>query len=403
AIHDSGGERAHLIDIADDAGVRFADISEPTRAALAATLEPGLPAVNPLDAWGTGTDFDSIFYDCMSALLDDDDTAALAFVVDLKRDDPDSSYVGVATKVFESTAKPFAVVGNLASAIDPDTALALRNSGVPVLEDTAYGLAAFAHLFAYRDHRGLSPARDPAPVAGDVVERWRKRLAEPEVAGAARRDRRANALSEAESLALVGDYGIPVAATSVVSNRQAAVEAARAIGLPVALKSSERLAHKSDAGAVLLGLPDEAAVAAAYDHLAARFGPRATVQAMAPPGVELALGIVNDEQFGPLVLAAAGGVLVELLDDRALALPPLDTARARRLVDRLQVRRLLDGPRGTPPADVGALDDALLRLSRIALDLGRELAALDVNPLICGPGGCVAVDALAIPALTSSR
>jgi hypothetical protein len=113
--------------------------------------------------------------------------------------------------------------------------------------------------------------------------------------------------------------------------------------------------------------------------------------------VELALGVVRDPQFGPVVLVAAGGVLIEVLRDRRPALPPLDKDRAAALIDRLSVRPLLDGARGAPPADVGAVARAVVRLSRLALDLGDDLDALDINPLIAGPGGCVAADALMVP------
>jgi hypothetical protein len=118
---------------------------------------------------------------------------------------------------------------------------------------------------------------------------------------------------------------------------------------------------------------------------------------MAPPGVELALGIVRDAQFGPLVMVAAGGILVELLHDRRLAFPPLDARAARRLVDGLRARPLLDGLRGTPAADVDAIAAALERLSVLAGDLGDLLVALDVNPVIVSAEGCLAVDALVLP------
>jgi acyl-CoA synthetase (NDP forming) len=117
---------------------------------------------------------------------------------------------------------------------------------------------------------------------------------------------------------------------------------------------------------------------------------------MAPPGVELSLGVVRDPQFGPLCMVGAGGVLIEVLRDRQFALPPLDRSRARRLIDRLSIRPLLDGVRGAPPADVDAVADALVRVSALALDLGDVIEALDVNPLIAGPAGCVAVDAMVI-------
>jgi hypothetical protein len=129
----------------------------------------------------------------------------------------------------------------------------------------------------------------------------------------------------------------------------------------------------------------------------ARLGPDALVAETAPAGVELALGIVRDEQFGPLVKVAAGGLLVEVVGDRRFAFPPIDRPRAARLLDRLWARRMLDGVRGAPAADGEAVVDAMVRLSELALDLGDSLDALDVNPLIAGPDGCMAVDALVAP------
>jgi acetate---CoA ligase (ADP-forming) len=156
------------------------------------------------------------------------------------------------------------------------------------------------------------------------------------------------------------------------------------------------VAHKSEVGGVVLGLDRPDRLAAAYADLSGRLGPRVLVAAMAGPGVELALGVVADPQFGPLVMVAAGGVLVEVLADRRFALPPVDHRRAMAMLDRLVVRPLLDGARGTPPADLDAVADAVASLSTLALDLGDRLAALDVNPLVAGPSGCVAVDALVV-------
>jgi acetate---CoA ligase (ADP-forming) len=138
-------------------------------------------------------------------------------------------------------------------------------------------------------------------------------------------------------------------------------------------------------------------LAAAYADLAERLGPRVLVAASAGPGVELALGVVADPQFGPLVMVAAGGILVEVLGDRRFALPPVDHGQAMAMLDRLAVRPLLDGVRGRPPADLDAVTQAVVDLSVLAVDLGHRLAALDVNPLVAGPDGCVAVDALVVP------
>jgi acyl-CoA synthetase (NDP forming) len=390
SVHDSGGERAHFIDVAADQGVRFGDISSETRRRLEAVLEPGLPAVNPLDAWGTGREYERIFSECIRALLDDPDTAALAFAVDLSGEDLEPGYSRVALEIARGTEKPFAVLSNLRSAIDHERAAELRAAGVPVLEGTATGLAAFRALFDLRDHRALPPLRAPVPVAEEVRERWRARL-EDRAAGDA-----GGPWTEAEGLALLRDYGIPVAAFETASTAGDVVGVAERIGWPVALKAAG-VSHKTEADGVRLGIADRAQLQAAYEDMSARLGPEVLVSAMAAPGVEIALGVVRDPQFGPVVLAAAGGELVEVLGDRRLALPPLDEPRARRLLDRLRIRPLLDGVRGRPPADVDAVVDAVVRLSVLAADLGDRLEALDVNPLICGPGGCVAVDALVVP------
>jgi hypothetical protein len=118
--------------------------------------------------------------------------------------------------------------------------------------------------------------------------------------------------------------------------------------------------------------------------------------ATAPAGPELALGIVRDPLLGPVVVVGAGGILVEVLADRAVGLPPLDLAGAHRLLDRLAVRPVLDGVRGAPAADVDAVASAVVALSGLAGELGEAVEALDVNPLRCGPWGALALDALVV-------
>jgi len=389
SVHDSGGERALFVDMANDLGVPFAAITEQTRAAIDDTLDPGLEATNPLDAWGTGIDADRIFRESFLVMHEDPDTAALAFVVDLTRQgEPyDEGYLQVAKDVFEATTKPFCIVSNLASAVALEEAAYLRDAGIPVLEGTRSGLVALRALIAQRDSADRPPLEAPTPVAEGVRDRWRQRLGE------------GTEVDELEGLQLLADYGIPVIPSREAGSVAVAVGAANELGWPVAIKTAAPgVQHKSDVGGVALGLADADALRTAYEDIAARLGPRVVVAPMAPSGVEVALGVVRDLTFGPLVLVAAGGVLVELMKDRQLALPPLDEHRARSLIDRLRSRPLLDGVRGAPAADVASLAFAISRLSVLASDLGDLIAALDVNPMIVAPGGCVAVDALVIPA-----
>jgi acetate---CoA ligase (ADP-forming) len=388
SVHDSGGERALLADLAHDLEVPFSAISDATLARIDEVLDPGLVAENPLDAWGTGIDAERIFRDALIALHDDDDTAAVAFAVDLTRQgEPyDAGYLQVAADVHASTTKPFCVLSNLPSAVALEEAAWLRGIGIPVLEGTASGLAALRMMLRHRDHGARPPLSPPEPPPADVLARWRTRLATGDDIG------------ELGGLQLLSDFGIPVIPAHAAGDQDEAVAAADALGYPVVLKTAApQIQHKSDAGGVVLGLRDRDALRAAYSDLAERLGSAVTVAATADAGVEMALGVVADPQFGPLVLVAAGGVWIELLHDRTLALPPLDATRARELIDRLAVRPLLEGARGATPANVDALADAVARLSLIATSLGDLMAGLDVNPVIVSPSGCVAVDALVIP------
>lgn len=385
AVHDSGGEREMLVDLAQPLGVRLAAIGATTKERLAGRLEPGLEAYNPLDAWGTGRDFVSIFTECLSALMDDPDVALGILFADIR----DHYYVSegfaqACLDVAGRTIKPVALATNFSAVRHDSLAFRLSRAGIPVLDGTVPALKAARHAMAYRDFLAR-PAITPPAVPGAVRRAWRIRLDH----GAA--------LDERDALALLADYGIATPSTRVVESVDEAVAAARTISGAVALKTAEaHVRHKTEVAGVRLGLIGDEEVRAAYLDLCRRLGPRVLVQRMTAPGVELALGMVCDPQFGPLVMVGAGGTLVELLRDMRHALPPLGEETARRLIDGLAIRPLLDGARGRPAVDLAALADTVARFSVLAADVGDRIAEMDVNPLIAGPAGCVAVDALIV-------
>jgi acetate---CoA ligase (ADP-forming) len=388
SIHDSGGERALFVDLATEHDVPIAGVSEATLGRIAATLDPGLEAANPLDAWGTGIDADRIFRESFAAFHDDDDVAAMAFVVDLTRQgEPyEEGYLQVARDVWTSTAKPFCLLSNLSAAVAADEARMLRDDGIPVLEGTTSGLLALKHLLDDASKRARAAPTKPRLVPEDVRSAWRSRLGE------------ATPVRELEALRLLADYGVPTVAARSAESVSAAADAAEEVGYPVALKTAApEVAHKTDADGVRLDISNAEDLRMAYEDVSARLGPSVSITAMAAKGVEMHLGIVNDPMFGPLVLVAAGGVMVEVLRDRALGLPPLDDAAALRLIDRLKIRPILDGVRGAAPSDVAALAHAVSRMTVLADDLGDLIDAIDVNPVIASPTSCVAVDALVVP------
>jgi acetyltransferase len=218
-------------------------------------------------------------------------------------------------------------------------------------------------------------------------------------------------LTEFESKQLLAAYGIPTVETRVARDEAAAVAAADTIGYPVVIKLwSETITHKTDVGGVQLNLGDADAVRRAFVAIVAAVTLRAgaghilgvTVQPMIRrDGYELIVGSTTDPQFGPVLLYGTGGQLVEVFRDRALALPPLNTTLARRMMELTRIDAALDGVRGRPPVDRAALEQLLVRFSRLVVEQ-RWIREIDVNPLLAAPGpdGLLALDArvLAHPA-----
>ncbi|MGH3156779.1 MAG: acetate--CoA ligase family protein, partial [Streptosporangiaceae bacterium] len=399
-IHDSGLERAHVADVAERVGVPFAAIGERTRERLTALLDPGLEAANPLDMWGTGRDAQQQLTESMLAMADDPAVGAVALAVDLVPEfDGDDSYQLALLTAAGRISKPLAVLAGLPASVDPVAAARLRAAGVPVLEGTRTGLLALRHLLghaAWTPPRSAPPARPPRLLSPCSPSPF-PAVPEPDPA---RRRRWLDALARgplggAEQYGLLRDYGIPAVAVRPAASREAALAAAEEIGYPVVLKTDEpAIAHKSDVGGVLLGLDGAGALAAAYQDLAARLGPRVLVCQAAAPGTELVVGIAADPALGPLIVTGAGGVLAELLADRVVALPPVDTSGALRVLSRLRASAVLAGLRGQPPADLASIAGVIAGVSAIATELGGQLGGLDVNPLICGPAGAIAADVL---------
>lgn len=379
-VHDSGAERVLVADVAERLGVAFAPLGPTAVDRLTGLLDPGLEATNPLDVWGSGADTEQLFGDCLAALADDPAVGAVALAVDLVEEyDGDESFPHALETLLTRTEKPVAVLANVPSAVDQTTARHLRSLGIPVLEGTTSGLRALGHLLA-------TPPRPRPEVVIDPVrqQRWCQRLA----AGPD--------LGTAEWTDLLDDYGIGVVPGAVARSLAEAVAVAERIGWPVAVKTAEpEVHHKTEADGVRLGLGDRGTVATAYDDLARRLGPQVLVQRQVT-GVEMALGIWRDPLLGPLVIVATGGILVELLADRAVALPPVDRTTAADMVTGLRAARLLSGYRGSAPVETGAVVDAVVALGQLAVELGDQLEAVDLNPVVVGPDSALVVDALVL-------
>ena len=387
AILDSGGKRELLIDLAADSKLPIARISDKTSAILAQHLEPGLLPINPLDFWGSGYDWKNRFITNMVALAEDPDTALCVFSGFLGWSGIDT-YCDVIIAAAKRTDTPLGVLTDFKRHTDQRSIARLNAVRIPVLVGEHSALSAIRAVMRYRNFCARPDEAPPPPSPPPVKERWVRRL---EAGGT---------LDEAQSAALLADYGIPTPPMEVVDTQASLLAAANEFGYPLVLKTASGIAHKTDADGVVLNVKDEASLKLSYADLASRLGPRVLVTPFfAEPGVEMALGVLNDPIAGMLVMLGAGGTLVELLDDKACVLAPSNEYEVRTVIDALRIRPLLDGVRGAPALDINGLVDVAVRLSVLAADLRDVIGEIDINPVHVGAHGCVCLDALVVSLL----
>lgn len=208
-------------------------------------------------------------------------------------------------------------------------------------------------------------------------------------------------LTEVAAKELLAAHGIPVVPTALARSSAEAVRLAKQVGFPVVLKvASPDIVHKSDVGGVHLNLLNVSQVGRAYReimtsvraHLPQAAIDGITVQRMANPGIEVVAGLARDRTFGPVVMFGLGGVFVELLNDVAFRVVPLRPKDARAMIRDIRGVAMLQGYRGAPPVDVGALEEILLKLSTLA-EQRPDISEIDLNPILAYPDGALAVDA----------
>jgi len=389
---DSGGMREQMVDLAEHYELRFAQISEATTQVLRANLEAGLEAINPMDGMGAlGNRSARTFLECGKALLDDADTALLSFEFEF-RDDfchyPE--LFDVARQLASYNDKPVVLVNSCSFASITRTAVELVAQGVPVINGIDLAMRAIRNLMQYRD--GSEIEADPeSPTPGiqfdaALLQRWSHQLAG------------LSSCDEVTSLRLMADFGLPCVSLAVAEEWDELRVAARACGYPLVLKTAmPGIAHKSDRNGVKVGIENEQQLETEYGDLQQRLGDRVLVMPLVAGGVEVSVGMKNDAQFGPLVIVACGGALIELLAERACKLAPITAGQANLMIDEIRLAKLLAGVRGQDGVDRTALVDLIVRFSRLVIAFKDSIAEIDMNPVIVNAAGCTIVDALVIP------
>lgn len=275
----------------------------------------------------------------------------------------------------------------------------LNNAGIPTFPYPDTAMRAFAYMWRYADN--LRSLYETPAVGADSDNQFAKRSQVAKIIRTARRGKR-TLLTEVESKEILAAYGISVVETHIAFSEEEAVKLAESIGSSVVLKAySATITHKADVGGVKLNLRGAGAVRRAYRQIQLAVTKHnrgedflgVTVEPMiAVDGCELILGSSLDPQFGPVLLFGAGGPLVEVFKDRALALPPLNATLARRVIEQTRIFAALKGVRGRGPADLAALDQLLVRFSQLVAEQ-RWIKEIDINPLVASASGLIALDA----------
>jgi acetyltransferase len=412
AVTVSTGEASLIADMAPQTGVDLPDVPESARAALLRDL-PTLGYVgNPLDPWGS-TEPAIAYAAAFDAFAASDAYDVLALVHDFPyRSLPGEveTALAVMEPLLAATAERPGILPVIVSLTSGEpTAEILERAraagGVPVLRGAVEAFTAIAAVARWESRHARrvtdGPLRPSWPGLAADRTLYGHDVTSPAVDG--NDTAQARALPELESLARLAALGIPVVRVEMASSADEAVARATEIGYPVVVKvDAIGLAHKSDIGAVRVGLRDAAEVrAAAEEMLVLRLADGATrrglVVAPQVAGRELILGARRDPSFGPLVLVGLGGILAQAIDDVAVRLAPVSAAEAETMLDELRGRRLLGPLRGQPGIDRQAVVDAIVQLGQLIV-VSPGIVEIDVNPLISGPGGTAAVDALVVEA-----
>ena len=385
SMHDSGGERQLIIDIADQQGVEFAELEEATTQKLEEILDPGLPPVNPLDAWGKGLgDADQIMIDSMIAMLSDSNASMGAIVMDrgpLGKIFPE--YIDYLEQTNQQTGKPVFLVSNRQGTGTDPLVLELSQNGMPVIDGMHSFLAGVRCLHQYRDFLNRKDEIN-VDLNADKLKKYQGQL------------EKSDFVSEADALNMFFDLGLNANQSKIIANEEELVSTAKEMGFPLVLKTAvEDVYHKSELSGVYLNIDTEEKLRSSYKELQEKLPGNALLAKMVQSeGVEMIVGMTTDQQLGPMVTIGFGGYYAEAMNDAITLMPPFSKEMAKNALSKLKMKTLLEGYRGSKPADLDAFAEFASRFSVIAVELSNQVCEIDLNPVILGNDNCIAVDAL---------
>ncbi len=395
-VTNAGGPAVLATDSLIASSGQLATLSDSTLQALDQFLPPHWSHNNPIDILG---DADSERYAKALEIAANDPNSDGLLVILAPQGMTDPSQVAERMKPHaKSSGKPVLASWMGGASIAAGEAI-LNAAGIPTFPFPDTAARAFTYMWRYSYNlRGLYET--PMLTEGPELDSAARRKVETILETARSRGR--VLLNEFESKQVLSAYGIPTVETRIARSEDESVKCAADIGYPVVLKVfSETITHKTDVGGVKLNLRDEESVRSAFQAIKSSVSEKAgaeqisgvTVQPMVRlEGYELILGSSIDPQFGPVILFGSGGQLVEVYRDRALALPPLNTTLAQRMMEQTRILTALKGVRGRKPVNLVALEGLLVRFSQLAVEQ-PWIAEIDINPLLASPEQLLALDA----------
>lgn len=380
---DSGGERQLIVDIATDIGLEFADLTPGTNDKIQSLLDPGMEPANPLDYWGDGAD---VMAPTLTAMTEDAGVGMVVMAANMPGGRAFMNQCADAIiSVRQSTDKPVALMGNIASTMAPDGIARVRDAGIPVLMGTEPGLRAIKHFldFARRTPRTPDTERGSRPLPDAV-----RSLIDETPAGS---------MSSAQGFMLLEQGGLPVTPYALVDD-VAGIDAFVAThGMPVVLKIDDpEIPHKSDAGGVHVNLRSRQDIEAAFAAIKARHPSAPVMVQKQAAGRELILGMTTDPDFGPVITLGLGGIYAEVFKDVVILPLPFNRAEALAALKKLRSYPILAGARGQQGADIEGIVDAVVAFGKLSASLAGKVSEIEINPLLAGPDRVFAVDCLAV-------
>ena len=383
-VGNSGGPLILAADACEGGGLTVPELGERTQHALGEVLVPAAAVANPVDLTADGTA--TMLEKALEILIRDDAINAVIVVFTETLATSAAEARETAARAAQLAGKPV-IVCTVGAAIPPGVGSAADVAEVASPERAA---AALGHVCRYAEWR-----RRPRPCAAEPEDLSDQPTVRQIVDSKLASSATGGWLDLEQAACLLEACGVPVLPTRGAKTAEQAAMVAKSVGFPVVLKArSGDVVHKSDVGGVALRLEDAEAVRTAFEVMESQLGAQmggAVIQPMAPWGVEAIVGLASDPEFGPVVMVGLGGVMTDLLRDRAFAVPPLKAGAADAMVASLRAAPLLDGYRGTPKVGRQALVAVLERIARVAEEV-PELVELDLNPILISPAGALAVD-----------